>query len=164
VDAGGAGVVSHAGGVLLTAAIGRVGLDEVLSRMLAPWRRPLSVQDPAKVILDLAVTLALGGECLADIALLRSTPGVFGLVASDPTVSRSVDALAADAPAVLAAIESARAVARARASQLAGSSHAPDHGVDAARPLTIDVDATLVTAHSEKEQAAPTFKKGCGSA
>ena len=84
VDGGGAGVVSHAGGVLLTAAISRVGLDVALSQALAPWRKPLAVHDPAKVVLDLAVTLALGGDCLADIALLRSSPGVFGPVASDP--------------------------------------------------------------------------------
>jgi Transposase DDE domain group 1 len=161
VDVGGGGVVSHAGGVLLTAAVGRIGLDQALSEALAPWRKPLAVHDPSKVVLDLAVTLALGGDCLADIALLRMAPAVFGLVASDPTVSRTIDALAADAPAALAAIDSARAAARARAWQLAGG-NAPDHGVDAARPLVIDVDATLVTAHSEKEQAAPTFKKGFG--
>jgi hypothetical protein len=53
------------GGVLLTAAIARVRLDEVLSRALAPCRKPLAVHDPAKVVLDLAVTLALGGDCLA---------------------------------------------------------------------------------------------------
>jgi hypothetical protein len=86
---------------------------------------------------------------------------VFGAVTSDPTVSRAVDTLAADAPTALAAIEAARAQARARAWMLAGP-HAPDHDMDAARPLVIDVDATLVTAHSEKEQAAPTFKRGCG--
>jgi DDE family transposase len=161
VDGGGAGVVSHAGGVLLTAAIGRVGLDQALSQALARWRKPHAVHDPAKVVLDLAVTLALGGDCLADIALLRSAPGVFGLVASDPTVSRTIDALAQDAAAVLAAIDTARAAARAVAWKLAGS-HAPDHVVDIARPLVIDVDATLVTAHSEKEHAAPTFKRGFG--
>jgi hypothetical protein len=154
-------VVAHAGGALLTAAIGRVGLDEALSAALAPWRKPHAVHDPAKVVLDLAVALALGGDCLADIAVLRSAPGVFGLVASDPTVSRTVDALARNAPAALAAINSARAVARSRAWQLAGGD-APDHQVDAAAPLVIDVDATLVTAHSEKEQAAPTFKRGFG--
>jgi hypothetical protein len=154
-------VVAHAGGALLTAAFGRVGLDEALSAALAPWRKPHAVHDPAKVVLDLAVALALGGDCLADIAVLRSAPGVFGLVASDPTVSRTVDALARNAPAALAAINSARAVARSRAWQLAGGD-APDHQVDAAAPLVIDVDATLVTAHSEKEQAAPTFKRGFG--
>jgi hypothetical protein len=82
-------------------------------------------------------------------------------VASDPTVSRLIDTLAADAPAALAAITSARAVARARAWALAGE-HAPDHHTDASRPLVIDVDATLVTSHSEKECAAPTFKRGFG--
>jgi hypothetical protein len=55
---------------------------------LARWRKPTATHDPAKVVLDLAVTLALGGDCLADIALLRGQPGVYGLVASDPTVSR----------------------------------------------------------------------------
>jgi hypothetical protein len=161
VDVRDGGVVSHAGGVLLTATIGRVGLDQALSQALARWRRPHAVHDPAKVVLDLAVTLALGGDCLADIALLRSAPGVFGLVASDPTVSRTIDVLAGDAPAALAAIDTARAAARARAWKAAGV-HAPDHDMEAGRPLVIDVDATLVTAHSEKEQAAPTFKKGFG--
>jgi hypothetical protein len=153
--------VSHAGGVLLTATVGRVGLDEALSAALAPWRKPHAVHDPAKVVLDLAVTLALGGDCLADVALLRSSPGVFGPVASDPTVSRTIDALARDVAAALSAIDTARAAARTRAWVLAGD-HAPDRAVDARKPLVIDVDATLVTAHSEKEQAAPTFKRGFG--
>jgi hypothetical protein len=107
------------------------------------------------------VTLAVGGDCLADIALLRAEPGVYGPVASDPTVSRTIDALAADAPAVLKAINTARAAARAAVWELAGE-HAPDHDTNAAAPLVIDIDATLVTAHSEKEQAAPTFKRGFG--
>jgi hypothetical protein len=76
-------------------------------------------------------------------------------------VSRLIDRLAADAPAALAAIASARATARARAWSLAGD-HAPDHDTNASRPLMIDVDATLVTAHSEKESAAPTLKRGFG--
>jgi len=62
----------------------------------------------------LAVTLALGGDCLADIALLRAEPDVYGLVASDPTVSRAIDRLAHDAVAALRAINTARAAARAR--------------------------------------------------
>jgi hypothetical protein len=109
----------------------------------------------------LAVSLAVGGDCLADLAQLRAAPEVFGPVASDPTVSRLIDTLAADAPAALAAIASARATARARAWSLAGA-HAPNHDTSAASPLAIDVDATLITAHSEKESAAPTFKRGFG--
>jgi hypothetical protein len=138
-----------------------VGLTGALSDALAPWRKPLARHDPGKIVLDLAVSLAIGGDCLADLAQLRAAPEVFGLVASDPTVSRLIDALAADAPVALAAIAAARATARARAWSLAGE-HAPDHGADAASPLVIDVDATLVTAHSEKESAAPTFKRGFG--
>ncbi len=114
VDTAGAGVVSQAGGVTLTETIRAGGLDVALSAALAPWRKPTAVHDPAKVLLDLAVATALGGDCLADIALLREQPSVFGPVASDPTVSRTLDALAADAPRALAAIAGARAQARAR--------------------------------------------------
>ena len=154
-------VVSYAGTRLLTETIGKVGLDRALSRVLEPWRPRLAVHDPAKVLLDLALALAVGGDCLADIALLRAEPALFGPVASDPTVSRTIDRLAADSAAVLAAIDTARAAARAQAWALAGDA-APDHDTDAARPLVIDVDATLVTAHSDKQGAAPTFKKGFG--
>ena len=85
-DADGAGwqVVSQAGGVLLTETIRAVGLDRELLAALARWRLPLAVHDPGKVVTDLAVMLALGGDCLADIVLLRAEPGVYGLVASDP--------------------------------------------------------------------------------
>jgi hypothetical protein len=161
VDTKGAGVVSQGGGVALVETIRVAGLDRGLSAALAPWRKPLAIHDPAKVITDLAVALALGGDCLADVALLRAEPAVFGRVASDPTVSRTVDALAADAPRALKTIDAARAAARSRVWRLAGE-HGPDHGVDADSPLVIDTDATLITAHSEKEQAAPTFKRGFG--
>ncbi len=161
VDGQGKKVVSGAGGVLLTRTAATVGLDRALSAALSPWRRPLACHDPGKVLLDLAMSLAMGGDCLADVAQLRAHPQVFGPVASDPTVSRLIDTLAADAPAALAAISTARAAARSSAWSLAGE-QAPDHETDASRPLVIDVDATLVTAHSEKEQAAPTFKRGFG--
>jgi len=161
VDTSASGAVGQAGGVLLTETVAAVGLDAALSAALAPWRRPLAIHDPGKVVVDLALTLAVGGDCLADIALLRAERGLYGLVASDPTVSRTIDALAADAPAALAAIDAARAAVRAHAWELAGE-HAPGHAASAAAPLVIDVDATLVTAHSEKEQAAPTFKRGFG--
>src|SRR6476661_9716190 len=102
-------VVSHAGSVLLAATAGRVGLDRELSIALRQWMRPLAVHNPGKVLLDLAISVAIGGDCLADIAQVRSESGVFGHVASDPTVSRLIDTLAADAPAALVAINTARA-------------------------------------------------------
>jgi hypothetical protein len=161
VDTTTSGAVAQAGGVLLTETVAATGIGQELSNELARWRKPLAVHDPAKVITDLAVTLALGGDCLADIALLRGEPGVYGLVASDATVSRTIDALAADAPAALKAINTARAGARSRAWALAGTD-APDHGTHAKKPLVVDLDATLVTSHSEKEHAKPTYKKGFG--
>ena len=161
VDTAEVPAVGQAGGVLLTETVAVTGLGQDLSRALAPWRKPLAVHDPGKVVLDLAIALALGGDCLADVALLRAEPGVYGPVASDATVSRTITALAGDVTRALAAIDTARASARARAWTLAGD-RAPDHEVTAATPLVIDVDATLVTAHSEKEHAAPTFKRGFG--
>ena len=88
----------HAGATLLLRTAQTVGLTAGLSKVLAPWRKPLAIHAPAKIVLDVAVSLAMGGDCLADIAQLRACPEVFGLVASDPTVSRCIDALAADAP------------------------------------------------------------------
>lgn len=76
-------------------------------------------------------------------------------------MSRTIDALAANTPRAFAAIDAARAAARARVWALAGE-HAPGHDIDAGRPLIIDTDATLVTAHSDKEHAGPTFKRGFG--
>jgi hypothetical protein len=161
VDTAKVAAVGQAGGVLLTDTVRAAGLDAALSDALSRWGKPLAVHDPGKVITDLALSLALGGDCLADVAVLRAEPGVFGSVASDPTVSRTVTALSKDAGAVLAAVDTARAAARARVWALAGE-HAPDHQASAASPLVIDLDATLVTAHSEKEKAAPTFKRGFG--
>ena len=161
VDSAACGVVSQAGGVALLETARVSGLDRQLSVGLEPWRAPRAVHDPSKVLLDLAITLALGGDCLADVAVLRAEPGVYGRVASDPTISRTIDALATDAPRALAAINTARAAARAAVWQLAAG-NAPDHEVNADRPLVVDIDATLVTSHSDKEQARPTFKRGFG--
>jgi hypothetical protein len=160
-DAAGSGVVSQAGAVLLVDTIHAAGIDQRLSAALEGWRRPTAVHDPAKILLDLAVSLAVGGDCLADVAALREAPAVFGPVASDPTVSRLITTLAVDADAALAAIDRARAAARGRVWARAGA-QAPDQGIDHRCPLGVDVDATLVTAHSDKELAAPTFKRGYG--
>jgi len=161
VDANGKSAVAQAGGVLLTSTVRAAGLDVALSGELARWRKPFAVHDPAKVLLDLALTLALGGDTCSDLAVVRAEPAVFGPVASDPTASRTIARLAADVDKVLPAIDRARAAARARVWAAAGP-HAPDHDVDARQPLVVDVDATLVTSHSEKENARPTFKKGFG--
>ena len=161
VDTATVAAVGQAGGILITETIRASGLDRCLSEALARWRKPLAVHDPGKIILDLAMSLVLGGEALSDIATLRGEPGLYGPVASDPTVSRLITALAADADKAVAAIGSARQQARARVWGLAGE-HAPDHARSVEDPLIIDLDATLITAHSEKQQAAATFKRGFG--
>jgi Transposase DDE domain group 1 len=158
VSADGRGIVSQAGAVLLTQTLQATGLDRGLSAALERWRPGRAVHDRGKVLTDLAVALALGGDCLADIAMLRAQPQLFGLVASDPVVSRLVTRLAADAPRALKAIRTARAAARNRAWGLAGDA-APgaDRGL-----IIVDIDATIVTSCSEKEQATPTWKKTYG--
>jgi hypothetical protein len=161
VDAAGRGIVSHAGGTLLAETVRATGLDHALVAALAPWHSPTATHHPAKVLTDLAVSLALGGDCLADIALVRAEPELFGPVASDPTVSRAVDRLARDVDPVLAALDAARAAARHRGWTAAGP-RAPHARASADDPLLMDLDATLVTAHSEKEHADRTWKKGFG--
>jgi hypothetical protein len=158
VSADGAGIISQAGGLLLTQALRATGLDRGLDTALERWRQPRAVHGPGKIVTDLAVALALGGDCLADVAMLRAQPDLFGPVASDPVVSRLVARLAADVPRALKAIRSARAAARARAWELAGDA-AP--GADGGQ-VTVDIDATIVTSCSEKEQAMPTWKKTYG--
>jgi len=158
VSADGRGLVSQAGAVLLWETMRVTGLGRGLSQGLARWRAPRAVHDPGKIVADLAAAVALGGDCLADIAVLREQPQLAGPVASDPVVSRLVTTLAGDLPQALKAVRSARAAARERAWALAGDG-APgsDGGL-----VTVDLDATIVIAYSEKEQAAPTWKKTFG--
>ena len=158
VSADGSGIVSGAGGLLLVQAAALTELGQGLSAGLARWRPSRAVHDPGKIVTDLVVALALGGDCLADVAVLRAQPELFGSVASDPVVSRLIAALAADTRRSLRAIRAARATARMRAWALAGAA-APGAGGGL---IPLDVDATVVTSCSEKEQAAPTWKKTFG--
>ena len=144
MSADGRGLVSQAGAVLLWETLRVTGLGRGLSEGLARWRAPRAVHDPGKVIADLAAAVALGGDCLADIAVLREQPELAGPVASDPVVSRLVAMLAADGPQALKAIRAARAAAREHAWALAGE-NAP--GQDGSL-VTIDLDATVVIASS----------------
>ena len=134
------GLVSQAGAVLLWETMRVTGLGAGLSRGLARWRAPRAVHDPGKIVADLAAAVALGGDCLADIAVLRDQPELAGPVASDPVVSRLVSVLAADLPRALKAVRAARSAARERAWALAAE-NAPG---------------------ADKDQAAPTWKKTFG--
>jgi hypothetical protein len=150
-------LVSSSGGLLVQRTVRVSGVERELSRALGPWRSDRATHDPGKVLLDLGTAIALGGDCAADVAVVRAQPQLFGAVASDPTVSRLISTLAADVEAAVEGIRAARAAARervwARRRPLAGR---------VGSQVTIDLDATLVTAHSEKELAGPTFKRGFG--
>ena len=88
VVAGGESLISSAGGTLLLQTAAVTGLDRSLTQALAPWRGRRAQHDPGKILLDLAIAVALGGDCLADLAVVRAQPDLFGQVASNPTVSR----------------------------------------------------------------------------
>ena len=147
VSADGDGLVSHAGAALLAEVADRVGLTRELSRALAGVRERRGRHDPGRVIRDLAVMLADGGDCLSDLRAVRDQQPLFGPVASDSTAFRLVDRIAND-PGLLDAMRVARARARERAWGL---------GVRPQR-IVIDIDATLIGAHTEKEGAAVNFK------
>jgi hypothetical protein len=153
--------VGQAGGALLTAASDASGLGRALEEALDPWAKPSCRHHPGKTLADLGTAVALGGDCLADVALVRAEADVYGPVASDATVSRLVASLGADADKAVEAVSEARARARARAWRLAGDD-SPLVGVSVRDPLIVDLDATLVVSHSDKEEAAPTWKKTFG--
>jgi hypothetical protein len=150
-------LVSSAGALLSSETIRVSGIGGGLTRALAPWRGGRAVHEPGKVFLDVAHAVALGGDCLADVAVVRAQPVLFGPVASDPTVWRLLATLALDVDAAVAAIGAARAAARERV-----WARRRPLGGEPGDQVIIDIDATLVTAHSDKELAAPTFKRGYG--
>jgi hypothetical protein len=127
----------------------RVGLTGALVTGLSELRLRRARHEPGRVLRDLAVMLADGGDALCDLGALRDQEVLFGPVASDATAWRLIAALAEPH---LAQVRAARARARHRVWELAG------------RPkrLILDIDATLITAHSEKEGAAGTYKHGFG--
>lgn len=145
----GTGVVNHVGARLVADLADRVGLTGALSAAMAPTKQRCGGHDRGGVLVDLAVAIADGAETISDLATLRDQPDLFGPVASHATVWRT---LAAVDPAALERVKTARAEARA-AAWAAGA----DPGF-----YVIDIDATLVGAHSDKEQAAPTWKRGFG--
>jgi hypothetical protein len=151
VTTDGAGLVSHAGTALFSQVADELGLTKALSAGLAPLKQRRRGHDPGRVLRDLAVTVADGGECVADLAVLRDQQELFGGVASDSTAYRVVEKIAAD-PSLMGALRHAHACARECFWELSG---APER-------LTIDVDATLITSHSEKEGAAGNWKGGFG--
>jgi len=149
VRADGTGLSSRAGTALLALTAQRLGLTDALGWALAETRERRSGHDPGRVVCDLAVMLADGGRCVSDLVALGSQPALFGEVASVSTARR---VLLSIGERELDRVRGARAQARARA-WAAGA--APDE-------VILDFDATPITAHSDKEQAAGHYKGGFG--
>jgi Transposase DDE domain group 1 len=149
VTTGGKNLANHAGTRLLADLADALGLTDALSAAMAPTKQRRRGHDRGEVLADLAVMIADGGETISELRVLRNQPELFGPVASHPTAWRALEAVDA---AALERIKTARAQARA-AAWAAGA----DPGF-----YVIDIDGTLVGAHSDKEQAAPTYKKGFG--
>ncbi len=149
VLADGEGLTSRVGTAAIVELADRVGLTAGLSRAVAGRTVRRSAVDGGRVLRDLIVMLADGGDAVTDLGVLRDQPALFGGVASNATAARVVSYVGDDQ---LEAIRAARAAARARAWELGA---APTR-------LVIDVDATLVGSHSEKEGAAATWKRGFG--
>jgi hypothetical protein len=147
VTADGEGFCSQAGALLLTNLCDRLGLTEALGEALAPTRQRRSAHADGEILRDLVVTLVQGGEHVSDLATLRDQPDLFGEVASDSTAFRAIERIG---PEELEGIKAARKLTRANAFALGAG---PDQTV-------LDVDASLLGAHSEKEKAAGNYKGG----
>ncbi len=149
VTGDGVGLVSHAGVGWLGETADLSGLTAGLTAAMAgiAQRR----HDPGRTLAQMVLAVADGATCLSDIAALRSQPAMFGAVPSDATVWRTFDQIG---PVELRGIATARADARARA-WAAGAGPAGDS-------LIIDIDATLLVTRSNKQDAAPTYKRTFG--
>lgn len=148
VTCDGEGLTSRAGTALLTGLCDRLGLTDALLSGLRVHSRAVA-HEPGRIVRDIAVMLADGGDCLTDLGALRDQEVLFGPVASNTTAQRCVERLD---KAMLARLCEARATSRAR---VWGMSGAPGR-------VILDIDATLVTSHSDKECAAGTYKGGYG--
>jgi hypothetical protein len=149
VAADGIGVSSRSGTALLALTAQRLGLADGLSAALAHTRERRSAHDPGRVLCDLAVMAADGGRCVSDLAVLAGQSALFGEVASVSTARRVL--LSID-EGEIEEIRKARAVARERAWK-AGA--APER-------VFLEFDATPISIHSEKEEAAGHYKGGYG--
>ncbi len=163
VSTSGKGLVGHAGAVLLRRCADRVGLTAALGALFTPGKGP-GWWDRGVVLVDLAIAITLGAVCLSDIDLLAHQAGVFGDPPSDSTTRRSLDEID---ERVLTRITKARAVVRRQvwgllALRPGGFPWLTVAGKVLTGWVVIDLDATLITAHSTKAGAAATFKRGYG--
>ena len=149
VVADGKGLTSRAGTAMLALLADQIGLTGQLEDGLAHTRQRRCAHPPGRVFCDLAVMVADGGRCVSDLGALGDQVALFGEIASGSTARR---VLLEIGERERDAIRVARAAARERA-WAAGA---------APTQVVLDFDATLITAHSDKQQAAGNYKGGFG--
>jgi hypothetical protein len=157
-------VVSHAGSRLLADVADKTTLTAWLAEELVGLRKPRARHDPERVLVDMAVAVADGATTISDVAVLADQAALFGPVASDSTCWRLLERLdTVGLCAVARARGAAREVVWAQRAELSGEPFPAARAAGRVLPgLVIDLDASVVVCHSEKEQAAPTFKKTFG--
>ncbi|WAH95563.1 IS1380 family transposase [Arthrobacter sp. MMS18-M83] len=157
----GQSLVSHAGTKILTELIDALGFRGLCEDRLGQFAPSGARHRPGRLIASLALMLAGGGEHVSDLDMLRSSPGIFGPVPSNATVSRFFERTVANPELFSYGFETLTRELRSRAWDAAGNFE-PGGQATAADPLIVDLDATLVTSHSDKELAAGTYKGGYG--
>ena len=171
VTADATGLTGRAGLGLVAETAKAIGLTSGLSAAVG-GARSWALHDPGKVLRDVALTLADGGDALRHMTVIDRQPVLFGTVASPATACRTIVAVAEDAEA-MAGLAAARAAARERAWRAGaappsvkvawGMASAEVAGDGADEPLTVDLDATLIVAHSDdKDGAGKTYKRTWG--
>jgi hypothetical protein len=146
----GQSLISHAGVSVLTGFMDALGFARLCEGRLRQFV-PSSARHRSGTILgSLAAMLAAGGEHASDLDILRSSPGF---------VERSV----VNPELFGYGFETLTRQLRTRAWDATGERN-PALSATAADPLIIDLDATLGTSHSDKENVASTYKGGYGFA
>ncbi|MDQ4033262.1 MAG: IS1380 family transposase [Actinomycetota bacterium] len=156
-------MINHAGAAALRLLADRTGLTGGLSRALTR-RGFVPIHDRGRVLADTAVLIADGGRVMSDLATLRDQAELYGPVASDPTLWRTLDEIGEPQRR---RISQQRAKTRAHVWPLIEQRHGqiPSSRVadrDLGKTIVIRMDASLVIAHSDKQWAAGTYKGSWG--
>ncbi|MDO5745996.1 MAG: IS1380 family transposase [Micrococcaceae bacterium] len=156
-------LVSHAGLNVLSSFVDATGFGALCEDRFSQFVPERAVHRPGRILGSLAVMLAGGGEHVSDLDVLRNSPGLFGQVPSNATVSRFVERAADQPEAFDHGFTTLSRRLRSRIWEAAGTRN-PAALATRLDPLMIDIDATLVAVHSEKEHSAGTYKGGYGFA
>ncbi|WP_346922877.1 IS1380 family transposase [Glutamicibacter creatinolyticus] len=156
-------LISHAGLSAVGGLLNAVDLRALCEDRFSQFVPKTASHRPGKIMADLAMMLAAGGEQACDVDLLRTSPGVFGPIASEATVSRFMGRIKHMREAITHGYQSMNKTLRSRLWAATGDRN-PAKRATRANPLILDIDATLVQAHSDKQGAAGTYKGGYGFA